>query len=211
PPLAAWARPADLRRAGALVGEGDQHQAVDALRLRLRIGAGADRAGRRAVEVHLDLAGLLHHDRDRGFQVLDAARDIGIVAGAAGTAVAVVVHGPHVEAETRHDVHERVLALAGHREVVGRARRVRGAVYEEQHRQRTLAVLRYSHALAPEVEPDIAFAGPVFRTPGRLRRLGGGGCGHLGKRRRDAGGEARPDTKAGRLEHTPPRHRMILG
>ena len=56
-------------------------------------------------------------------------------------AVAVVIHGPDVVAVTREDVHERVFALARHGQVVGRARRVRRAVHQEQHRQRRLARL----------------------------------------------------------------------
>ena len=161
----ALAPPRDLRRAFALVGEGADHQAVDPLGLRLRVGAGADAAGRCAVEVHLLLAGLLHDDGNRGLQILDAARDVGIVARRAGIAVAVVVHGPDVVAVARKHVHERVFALARHREVIGRPRRVRGAVHEEQDRQRRLARLRRADALAPEVELHVALFRPVLVAP----------------------------------------------
>jgi hypothetical protein len=76
-----FAPPRDLFRAFALVGEGGQNEPVDARRLRLREGRGADAARRRAVHVHLLLAGLLGDHRHRGFQILDAAGDVGVVAG----------------------------------------------------------------------------------------------------------------------------------
>src|SRR5450756_914317 len=76
-----FAPPFDLRRAIALVGEGAQDQPADTLWLRLRVSTGANAAGRGAVEMRLLLPGLLHHDRHRGLEVLDAAGDVGIVAG----------------------------------------------------------------------------------------------------------------------------------
>src|SRR5262245_5728738 len=204
--------PADLRRTGALVGEGDQHQPVDPLGVHLRIGAGADPPRGGAVEMHLGLAGLLQHDRDRGLEVLDAAVDVGIVAGAAGAAVAVVVHGPHVVAVAREHVHERIFALARHGEVVGRARRIRRAVHQEQDRQRLLAGARRADALAPEVEPHAALVRPVLGAPdravGRLRRRRAGG---LRLRRCQAGHHARPEAEAGPLEDAAARRVGRLG
>src|SRR5262245_50679567 len=72
--------PADLRRAGAFVGEGDQHQPVHPLGLGLRERGGADGTGGGAVEMHFRLPGLPRHHRHRGFEVLDAAGHVGIVA-----------------------------------------------------------------------------------------------------------------------------------
>ena len=117
--------------------------------------------------MHPALPGLLQHHRDRGLEVLDAAGDVGIVAGAAGAAVAVVVHGPHVVAVAREHVHERIFALARHGEVVGRARGVGGAVHQEQDRQRRLAGARRADALAPEVELHAALVRPVVGAPDR--------------------------------------------
>ena len=98
----------------ALVGEGRQDQPVDALGLRLREGA-----ARIAPDdvpymcIFCRPVSFMHH-RHRGLQILDAAGDVGVVAGAAGVAVAVVVHGPDVIAVARHDVHQRIFALARH-------------------------------------------------------------------------------------------------
>ena len=89
-------------------------------------------------------------------------------------AVAVVVHGPDVVALARHHVHQRVFALARHAEIVGRARRVRRAVHQEQDRQRLLAGLRRADALAPEIELHAALVGPVFRLQISASRRGGG-------------------------------------
>src|SRR5262249_54733908 len=110
---------ADLRRAGAFVGESGPHPPGDPLGLALRRRGGADGTGGGAVEMHLRLSGLPRHHRHRGFEVLDATGHVGIVAGTAGIAVAVVVHGPHVVAVAREYVHERVLALARHGEIIG--------------------------------------------------------------------------------------------
>ncbi len=112
-------------------------------------------------------SGLARHDGRRRCEVGDAARDVRVVAGAAGTAVTVVIHGPHVIAVTREHVHERIFALAGHGEVVAGARRVGRAVHQEQHGQRRLARLGRPHALAPQVEPCAGFVGPVFAAPDR--------------------------------------------
>ena len=73
--------PRDLGRAGALIGECREDQPVDPLGRDLCVGAGADRARRCAIHMQLLLSGLLHDDRDCGFEVLDATRDVGIVAG----------------------------------------------------------------------------------------------------------------------------------
>src|ERR1041384_218232 len=62
------------------------------LRLGLCEGRGADATRRRAVHVHLGQTGFLLDHRHGGLEVLDAACDIRIVAGAARLAVAVVVH-----------------------------------------------------------------------------------------------------------------------
>src|SRR4029077_183685 len=97
-------------------------------------------------------AGLLRHHRDGGLEVLDTAGDVGIVSRTARVTVAVMVHGPHVVAVARKYVHERVFALARQGEVVGRAGGIRGAVHQEQQRERLLALLRRADPLAPEIE-----------------------------------------------------------
>ena len=161
--------PRDLRRAGALVGEGAKDKPVDALGMRVCVSAGADRARRRAVEMHLLHAGFLQHDWNGGLEIFDAAVDVGVVSGAFRAAVAVVVHGPDVESVAGHHVHEGILALTRHAEVVGRACRVRRAMNHEQHRPRLFAGLRRAHALAPEVELGGALLRPVFRAPDAVR------------------------------------------
>src|SRR5258708_28130526 len=95
------------------MGEGDYHEPLDPLRLGWREGGGADGARGGAVEMHLRLPGFARNRRYRGFEILDAAGDVGIVARAARVSVAVVVHGPHVVAVAREHVHERGLAPAG--------------------------------------------------------------------------------------------------
>src|SRR5574337_875042 len=85
------APPLDLGRAVAFIGEGAEHQTVDTVRLRLREGSRTDAAGGRAVEMSFLLVSLLHDNRHRRLEVFNAARDIGIVAGRAGMAVAVMV------------------------------------------------------------------------------------------------------------------------
>src|SRR5437667_11444945 len=92
-----------------------------------------------------------------------------------------MVHGPDVEAVLGKDVHHRILGLAGYREVVARARRVRGAVHQKQHR--LLFTRLRGGTLAVEVELHVAFAGPV------LARLDFG----LGLRARLVGGESRDE------------------
>ena len=153
--------PRDLGRAGALVGEGREDQPVDALRRGLRIGAGADRARRGAVHVQLLLSGLLHHHRHRGLQVLDAARDVGIVAGRARAAVAVMIHRPDVEAVARQDVHHRVLALAGN----PRGRSCEREEFDEPCTRNSTGCVSpglAARALAVEVELYVALVGPVL-------------------------------------------------
>src|SRR4051812_15814725 len=160
--------PRDLRRARALVGEGRQDQPVDVLGRDLRVGAGANRARRRAVHVQLLLACFLHQGRDGRGQISQAARNVGIVAGRAGAAVAVVVHGPDIEAVAGEHVHERILPLAGHAQVIAGARRIRRAVYQE-HNRLLLAALR-GDTFAVEIELHVAFVRPVFaRLNFRLR------------------------------------------
>src|SRR5262249_7419113 len=145
----------------------------------------------------------------RGFEVLHAAGDVGIVARTAGIAIAVVVHGPHVVAVARKYVHERVFALARHREVVGRPCGVRGAVHQEQKRKRRLARFGRADALAPEVECNITLFGPVFRAPdrpvARLRRPHGRGLRLCGESRH----EPSPDAEACSLEDGAARERVI--
>src|SRR5262249_27572533 len=97
--------PADLWRAGAFIGEGDQHQRLDPLRLGLRKRGGANGARGGAVEMHLRLPGFACDHRYRGFEILDAAGDIGIIARTARVAIAVVIHGPHVVAVAREYIH----------------------------------------------------------------------------------------------------------
>src|SRR5262249_24782063 len=110
--------PVDLWRASAFIGESDQHQPLDPFRLGLHKSGGADGARGRAGEMHLGLPGCACDHRYRGFEILDAAGDIGIIPRAARVAIAVVIHGPHVVAVAREYVHERILALARDAEVV---------------------------------------------------------------------------------------------
>ena len=66
--------------------------------LALREGAGADSARRFPKHVNFALAGLALHYRNCGFQVLDAACDIGVARGLRRMAIAFMIHGPYVEA-----------------------------------------------------------------------------------------------------------------
>src|SRR5258708_36096451 len=100
------------------MGEGDYHQPPAPLGCGWREGGGGEGAGGGAEEMHLRLPVSARNRRYRGFEILDAAGDVGIVARAARVSVAVVVHGPHVVAVAREHVHERVLAPAGDGEIV---------------------------------------------------------------------------------------------
>jgi hypothetical protein len=117
-----------------------------------------------------------------------------------------MVHGPDVEAVARKHVHQRVLALAGHREVVARARRIGRSVDHEQHGTR-----RRAEPLAQEVERDVALLGPVFAAPDPGRRRRGRGvrlCPRGGGH--ETGSEARPHPEARGHDHVTPRDRAIL-
>ena len=105
------------RRTLALVGEGGEHQAIDAPGRHHGKGAGAQRAGGFAYEVQLLLPGLAGNQFDRNLQILDAAGDIGIAGGAAGLAVILVIHGPAVEAVAGEFVHRGIFAFAGDVEI----------------------------------------------------------------------------------------------
>ena len=161
--------------------------------------------------MHLRLAGLLHHHRDRGFEVFDAAGDVGIVAGAARMAVAVVVHGPDVVAVAGEHVHERVFALARHRR--GRRR----SAWSSRSRARGTAPAaaarpaRRADALAPQVElhvpfwPSIRRSRPAHRPPGAAAPVV---CAcALG----EAGHEPGPDAGAGALQDGAARDRVVGG
>ena len=156
------------------------------------------------------LPGLARHDLDRRFQVLDAARDVGIALGAPGLPVVLVIHGPHVEAVAREHVHQRIFALARDLQVE-HPKRDRRAVHQEQHRQRCLARLRRADALAEHVERDVALLGPVFAAPdfglGRVR-LGGERGADVGDGR-EPGHEPGADTQARALDDRAPAHRTI--
>src|SRR5262245_34533055 len=100
-------------------------------------------------------------------------------------AVALVVHGPDVEAEGGEVVHHRVVGTARHLQVVAAAAGEGRAVHQEQHRLGRVAVP--DRAFAVEVEIDAALLGPVLLGGdgvalggGRARNEGGGGCGNGG-------------------------------
>jgi hypothetical protein len=115
---------------------------------------------------------LARHNVHRGGEIDDAAGDVGVVAGAAGAAVAVMIHGPHVETMPREHVHGGVFAAARNGEIEAGAGRVRRAVHEEKNRQRRLARLRCLQTLAIEVEREVPLLGPVFAAPYLAGRAG---------------------------------------
>src|SRR5262249_5110098 len=203
--------PSDLRRAAAFIGEGSQHQPVHAFGVSLRESGGADRARGGAVEVHLCPTGFARHHRNGGVYIFDPGGGVGIGARASGLAVAGVVPRTDVAGVAREQVHERVLALARHGEIVGGARRIRGAVHQEQNGKRSLARLRRANAFAPEVERNIALLGPIFGAPdrafARLRRSRAGGLRLRGEGRRKSGTEA----EACSFEDGAPRERLLGG
>ena len=101
----------------AFIGERSQDQAIHAVRFRHGVRAGAQTSRRFAEQMHLLLAGFVRDHFHARLNVFDAAGDVGIALGLAGPAVVFVIHGPDVVAEFGEDVHHRVLALAGRREV----------------------------------------------------------------------------------------------
>ena len=135
------------RRSLALVGEGGEHQPIDALGRDHGIGPGTQRSGGLAEEMEFLPTGLARDDFDRGLEVLHAAGDIGISGGAARLAVILVIHGPAVETVTGELVHDGIFAVARHFDVE-RPRGDRGAVHEEEYRPRGLAGLRRPQPLA---------------------------------------------------------------
>ena len=196
-----FAAASDFLGAIAFIGESRQRQPAYALGGRLREGRGANAPRRRAVEIGLLLSGFFRYHRHRGFEILDAAGDVGTVARRTRIAVAVVIHGPDVVTGTRQHVHEGVFAFARNREVIGRARRIRRAVHHEDDGAGRLAPTRRADALAPQIELHIlatlAFVRPIFGAP----HVTGG----FGRRRRhDAGQKAGAQTRG--LEHRAARH-----
>ena len=148
--------------------------------------------------MHFLLAGLLHDDRHRRLEILDAAGDIRIVARAARIAVTVVVHGPDVVTVAGEFVHHRIIGIARHVQIVGRTRRQRRAVHQEQHRPRLLAGLRRADPLAPQIELHVALVRPIFLAPDFNRR--GLRRGALRERGRDARGKPGAEAEPGALD-----------
>ena len=189
------APPLDFRRAFTFVSGSGEHQAVDVLRHILRELRRADAARGFTEEVKLAAPGLGQQHRHSRLEVLDTTGDIGVVAGTAGIAEAVMIHGPDVEAGASELVHERIV-LARHLEVITGTRRQRRAVHQEQHRQRGRAGSWRADTLAPQVEFHIAFVGPVFTAPDF------GGCGlrrrslRVGRRHSRNQARARNQTRA---------------
>src|SRR3954467_3850884 len=95
---------------------------------------------------------LLHDEIAGRFQILHALRDVRVPLGARRSPIALEIHRPDVEAVLGEDVHQRVLALAGHGEVERRTTGERRAVDEEEYGQRTLARFRRALPLAEHVE-----------------------------------------------------------
>ena len=81
--------------------------------------------------MRLRASGFLRHHRHRRFQIVNAAGYVGIVSGTPGVAVPVMVHGPHVIAIAGKHIHERIFALAGHRQIEARACGIGRAMYQE--------------------------------------------------------------------------------
>ncbi len=150
----------DLRRVLPRVGEGIEHQPLDAIGLGHGEGARPDRARGLAVHHYAGLARCLLHDRHRRLQVLDAHHDPGMARGARGMAIALVIHGPHVEAALGEIVHHRVVGAARHLQVVAAARGEGRAVHQEQHGLGRAAVA--GEPLAVDVEVDGPLLGPVL-------------------------------------------------
>jgi hypothetical protein len=155
-----------LRRGlAALIGEGGKHQAIDTIRLRLRERAGADRARGFTEDVIFRPSGFALQHVQAGSEVGDAACDIGIAQRHGRAAITFMVHGPHVEAVTGKDIHQRIFAFAGNGQVVARQRRQRGAMHQEQHRKRLRPCGRRADALSIHEQLHIALIGPIFTAP----------------------------------------------
>src|SRR5262249_42264835 len=105
----------------------------------------------------------------------------------------------------------RILALARHGQVIGRAGRVRRTVHQEQDRQRRLAGLWRADALAPQVELHAALLGPIVLAPdlGSVARRNGGGGPRLRGSRPQARRQARTQTKSSSHDDLATRKRTI--
>ena len=106
-------------------------------------------------------ARLLQDVLGAGREVVGAVGDVVVLrAVLVGAAVALVVHGPGVEAARREPVHHRGIRPARHVEVEGRLRRHRRAVHEEDG-----AALRHARRrglLVPQEELHVALLRPVL-------------------------------------------------
>src|SRR5713101_100778 len=115
--------------------------------------------------MHARLAGFPRDDLASGLEILHATCHVGVTGSAGGLPVALVIHRPHVEPVAVEHVHQRVLALARHRQVKAGLSRDRRPVNQEEHGQRLLAGLRRAEPLAIHGERDIAFPCRVLRAP----------------------------------------------
>src|SRR5579862_1109363 len=150
---------------------------------------------------------LLNH-RKSGLEVFDAAGNVRIVARTAGVAVAVVIHGPDVVTIGRKYVHQRIFTLPWQGEVVAGARRVRGAMDQEEDRPRGLAGSRRAHSLAEKIESHVALMGPIFVAPD-VGLCALGRCRRLGLRRSNPRGKTGSYAKAGPLYDCTACNRMV--
>src|SRR5262249_32717376 len=154
-----------------------------------------------AHEMRPRLSGFARNHLYRGFQILGAARDIGIAAGASRFPVIFMVHSPDIEAPAREHIHHRIFAMAWRIEVENPPR-LRGAVHKEKNRPRRFARFWRAEPLTEYIEWNVALFGPVFSAPDVAVGRGMRRC-------RYAGEQARAEAQSGRLENRATRQNSV--